>query len=55
MPDHAPVVVWVDGSTQTLAAVREATLEASWRGLDLHIIHAFIWPLMHVDVGRISA
>lgn len=51
MTDHAPVVVGVDGSAQSLAAVREATREASWRGLDLHIIHAFIWPLMHVDVG----
>ncbi|WP_144121075.1 universal stress protein [Catellatospora sichuanensis] len=51
MTDLAPVVAGVDGSAQALAAVRMATREAAWRGVSLRIVHAFIWPLMHVNVG----
>lgn len=46
-----PVVVGVDGSPSSLAAVRAATREAAWRDLPLRIVHAFIWPLMHVGMG----
>ncbi|MET7401263.1 universal stress protein [Dactylosporangium sp. NPDC005572] len=53
--DQAPVVVGVDGSDQALTAVQAATREAAWRGRDLHIVHAFIWPLMHVNVGASDA
>ncbi|GAA1411923.1 universal stress protein [Catellatospora coxensis] len=49
------VVVGVDGSAAALAAVRLAAHEAARRGLDLRIVHAFIWPLMHVDVGASEA
>lgn len=51
MTEQLPVVVGVDGSAQALAAVRMATREAAWRGVGLRIVHAFIWPLMHVNVG----
>ncbi|MEV0460084.1 universal stress protein [Catellatospora methionotrophica] len=51
MSEQAMVVVGVDGSASALGAVREATREAAWRGCGLRIVHAFIWPLMHVDTG----
>lgn len=51
MAEQLPVVVGVDGSAQALAAVQMATREAAWRGVGLRIVHAFVWPLMHVDVG----
>ncbi|GAA1393267.1 universal stress protein [Catellatospora coxensis] len=47
----APVVVGVDGSAEGLAAVRAAAREAAGRGRALRVVHAFIWPLMHVPVG----
>ncbi|BCJ75489.1 universal stress protein [Catellatospora sp. IY07-71] len=50
-----PVVVGVDGSDSSLAAVRFATREAAWRQLPLRIVHAFIWPLMHVKMGPSEA
>jgi nucleotide-binding universal stress UspA family protein len=50
-----PVVVGVDGSASSLAAVRVATREAAWRQLPLRIVHAFIWPLMHVKMGPSEA
>ncbi|MFC7241631.1 universal stress protein [Catellatospora aurea] len=55
MGEQAMVVVGVDGSASALAAVREAVREAAWRGCGLRIVHAFIWPLMHVDVGASEA
>src|SRR5262245_763540 len=55
MTEQAMVVVGVDGSASALAAVREAVREAAWRGCGLRIVHAFIWPLMHVDVGASEA
>lgn len=48
------VVVGVDGSDRSLAAVGAAAVEAADRGLPLRIVHAFIWPLMHVAVGPIA-
>ena len=47
----ARIVVGVDGSASSLAAVEAATREARWRDADLHVVHAFIWPLMHVPLG----
>ncbi|MET7543780.1 universal stress protein [Streptomyces sp. NPDC005507] len=45
------VVVGVDGSASGLAAVEAAAREAGWRGADLRMVHAFIWPTMHVPLG----
>lgn len=46
-----PVVVGVDGSPSALAAVEAAAQEALLRGARLHVVHAFIWPAMHVPPG----
>ncbi|WP_285663261.1 universal stress protein [Actinorhabdospora filicis] len=43
------IVVGIDGSDSALEAVRTAAAEAAERGADLRIVHAFIWPLMHID------
>lgn len=43
------IIVGIDGSEAALEAVRTAAAEAAERGGDLRIVHAFIWPLMHVD------
>lgn len=40
------VVVGVDGSTQSLLAARWAADEAQRRGLNLHVIHAFLEPTL---------
>ncbi|MFD3411283.1 universal stress protein [Streptomyces cyaneofuscatus] len=45
------VVVGVDGSTSGLAAVEVAAREAELRGAGLRVVHAFIWPGMHVPMG----
>ncbi|GAB4050764.1 universal stress protein [Catellatospora paridis] len=56
MSEQAMVVaVGVDGSAAALAAVLEATREAAWRGCGLRIVHAFIWPLMHVETRASEA
>jgi nucleotide-binding universal stress UspA family protein len=44
---NGPVVVGVDGSPSALVAVDEAALEASLRGVELRVVHAFLWPAMH--------
>ncbi|MED7953751.1 universal stress protein [Streptomyces sp. BE303] len=46
-----PVLVGVDGSEASLAAVDVGVREARLRGCGLKIVHAFIWPLMHVSLG----
>jgi nucleotide-binding universal stress UspA family protein len=46
-----PVVVGVDGSASSLAAVDVAAREATVRRRTLHVVHAFIWPYMHVPLG----
>jgi nucleotide-binding universal stress UspA family protein len=51
---NARVVVGIDGSEQALAAVRAAAVEASYRNEPLHIVHAFIWPSLHVNVGPVA-
>ncbi|MGE5827086.1 MAG: universal stress protein [Micromonosporaceae bacterium] len=47
----APVMVGVDGSAGGLAAVTLAARLAASRGRALQVIHAFMWPLMHVPLG----
>ncbi|MFC7615700.1 universal stress protein [Actinokineospora soli] len=48
---RAPVVVGVDGSESSLAAVGWAAREAAARGTGLRVVHAFIWPMLHVPLG----
>jgi nucleotide-binding universal stress UspA family protein len=45
----AAVVVGVDGSPAALTAVRLAAGEAASRRRPLRIVHAFVWPLLHVS------
>ncbi|SCL26820.1 universal stress protein [Micromonospora inyonensis] len=47
--DGAAVVVGVDGSAQALRAVRLAAVEADRRQRPLRVVHAYIWPLLHVS------
>ncbi|WP_420082566.1 universal stress protein (plasmid) [Streptomyces sp. JL4002] len=47
----ARIVAGIDGSPSSLAAVEAATHEARWRRAGLHLVHAFIWPKMHVPLG----
>jgi nucleotide-binding universal stress UspA family protein len=43
-PKQSPVVVGVNGSAASLAAVRLGAREAIARGRKLRVVHAFIWP-----------
>ncbi|QER90141.1 universal stress protein [Streptomyces tendae] len=45
------VVVGVDGSASALTAVETAAREARLRGASLKLVHAFMWPAMHVPMG----
>ncbi|MEU2912776.1 universal stress protein [Streptomyces massasporeus] len=45
------VVVGVDGSASSLAAVEAAAREARLRGAGLRVVHAFVWPAAHVPLG----
>ncbi|MGJ5830799.1 universal stress protein [Streptomyces ossamyceticus] len=45
------VVVGADGSASSLAAVEVAAREARSRGAGLRVVHAFVWPAMHVPLG----
>ncbi|MBQ0865123.1 universal stress protein [Streptomyces smyrnaeus] len=45
------VVVGVDGSPSSLAAVDIAAQEAKLRGGSLRVVHAFVWPMMKVPLG----
>ncbi|MEV7796968.1 universal stress protein [Streptomyces sp. NPDC087512] len=45
------VVVGVDGSVSSLAAVEVAAQAARSRGAGLRVVHAFLWPAMHVPLG----
>ncbi|NUT37667.1 MAG: universal stress protein [Hamadaea sp.] len=49
------VVVGVDGSAQALEAVDLAAAEAVRHGCALRVVHAFIWPYMHVPLGPSEA
>ncbi|AMW15143.1 universal stress protein UspA [Streptomyces qaidamensis] len=44
------VVVGVDGSASSLAAVEVAAREARLRGAGLRVVHAFVWPAAHVPL-----
>lgn len=46
-----PVLVGTDGSAIADAAVRWAAAEAGRRGAALHVVHAWVWPLMKVRLG----
>ena len=51
-PFRQPVLVGVDGSEGSLAAVDWAVGEAATRHSWLRVVHAFIWPLFpHVPLG----
>lgn len=45
------VVVGVDGSDSSLAAVDLAATEARLRGLPLRVVHAFMWPELGAPLG----
>ncbi|SCL24063.1 Nucleotide-binding universal stress protein, UspA family [Micromonospora pallida] len=45
----AAVVVGVDGSPAALRAVRLAAVEAARRHRPLRVVHAFVWPLLHIS------
>ncbi|KLI96913.1 universal stress protein [Streptomyces albidoflavus] len=45
-----PVLVGIDGSDESLDAVAAAAREAADRGCPLRIVHAFIWPMLHVQL-----
>ncbi|MFI6744494.1 universal stress protein [Nonomuraea sp. NPDC050451] len=48
---NRPVVVGVDDSEESLRAVEWAAGEAERRRRPLHILHAFIWPLLGAPLG----
>jgi nucleotide-binding universal stress UspA family protein len=45
------VIVGVDGSRSSLAAVDLAAQEAVLRGRPLRVVHAFVWPYFNVPLG----
>lgn len=51
VPSRGPVLVGVDGSESSNAAVRWAADEARRLDVPLHILHAWMWPLYHVQLG----
>ncbi|MGW2517414.1 universal stress protein [Streptomyces sp. NPDC001617] len=46
-----PVVVGVDGSQSSMAAVETAAREADRLGVELRLAHALVWPSAHVPPG----
>lgn len=51
VPADSPVLVGVDGSESSNAAVRWAADEARRLGVPLRALHAWLWPLYHVQLG----
>ena len=47
MDNQFDVVVGVDGSTESMAAVAWAASDAARRHRRLHIIHAYAWPVVY--------
>jgi nucleotide-binding universal stress UspA family protein len=47
------VLVGVDGSAESLAAVELGVREARLHGLPLRVVHAFFWPLLGVNVRSV--
>ncbi len=45
------VVAGIDDSPAAEVAIRWAAAEAASRGAELHLVHAFIWPLFPVPLG----
>ncbi|MFI7065250.1 universal stress protein [Kribbella sp. NPDC050124] len=45
------VVAGIDGSPAAEIAIRWAATEAAARGAELHLVHAFVWPLFNVPLG----
>ncbi|MGW0504892.1 universal stress protein [Micromonospora sp. NPDC003241] len=50
----AAVVVGVDGSAPSRAAIRLAATEAARQDLPLRVRHAFIWPLLRTPVNAVT-
>ncbi|NJC74055.1 universal stress protein [Planosporangium thailandense] len=50
-----PVIVGVDGSPCSLAAVDAAAREAAVRGAPLHVIYAYVWPYIAEPIGPSTA
>jgi nucleotide-binding universal stress UspA family protein len=46
-----PVLVGVDGSDASRAAIDLGVREARLRGRPLRLVHAFVWPLLRVHLG----
>ncbi|MFB9238327.1 universal stress protein [Plantactinospora siamensis] len=46
----AAVVVGVDGSADARRAIELAAAEAHRRHRSIRVVHAFLWPMLHVDV-----
>ncbi len=53
--EEMTIVVGVDASESSLDAVRLAAREARWRDRPLRIVHAYIWPTLHVPIGQAGA
>src|SRR3712207_1642091 len=51
LPRTAPVVVGVNGSAASLAAVRTAAREAAMHSRPLRVVHAFSWPFHDVSAA----
>jgi nucleotide-binding universal stress UspA family protein len=45
------IVVGIDGTAEAEAAIRWAVTEAAARGVELALVHAFVWPLFPVPLG----